>query len=35
MGQHQAVAHGAATAGHAASSGHAGGGAAVDLSEES
>ena len=35
MGQRQAIAHGASTAGHAASSGPSGGGASVDLSEES
>jgi type IV secretion system protein TrbL len=35
MGQRQAMAHGASTAGHAASSSPSGGGASVDLSEES
>ncbi len=35
MHQRQAIAHGATTAGHAAASGQSGGGASVDLSEES
>jgi type IV secretion system protein TrbL len=34
MHQRQTIAHGAASAGHAASSGQSGGGASVDLSEE-